>query len=140
MGTISEPFLHYAFSKGLTDWIERHNRYSTREARLELDQFSGLKLRNFLSRDRAVRRSALRSLSRRLPMRPLFRLLYQYVLKRGFLDGRAGWTFSRMMAMYEGWIVMKREEMRRDRRGEPSAEPRSVGDVDSPAEQQAAAY
>lgn len=140
METIREPFLHYAFSKGLTDWIERHNRYSTREARLELEQFSGLKLRNFLSRDRAVRRSALRSLSRRLPMRPFFRFLYQYVLKRGFLDGRAGWTFSRMMAMYEGWIVMKREEMRRDRRGEPSAEPRALNEADRAADRQAAVY
>lgn len=122
MGTIREPFLHYAFSKGLADWIERHNRYSTREAQLELDQYSGLKWKNFFSSDRAVRRSALRSLSRRLPFRPLFRFLYQYILKRGFLDGRAGWTFSRMMAMYEGWIVMKRNELRRKRRGQPSTE------------------
>jgi glycosyltransferase involved in cell wall biosynthesis len=32
LGTIREPFLHFAFSKGLEDWIKRHNRYSTREA------------------------------------------------------------------------------------------------------------
>lgn len=124
MGTIRQPFLHYAFSKGLTDWIDRHNRYSTREAELELQQFSGLKWKNFFSRDKAIRRRTLRSFSRRLPFRPLFRFLYQYILKRGFLDGRAGFTFSRMMAMYEGWIVMKRNEMRRARRGQPSAERR----------------
>ncbi|MEZ6131844.1 MAG: glycosyltransferase family 2 protein [Planctomycetaceae bacterium] len=125
MLTIQEPFLHYAFSKGLTDWIARHNRYSTREAELELQVFAGLKWKKLFSRDRAVRRHALRSLSRRLPFRPTCRFLYQYVLKRGFLDGRAGWTFSRMMAMYEGWIVMKRDEMRRSRRGLPAAEPAS---------------
>ncbi|MEQ9411982.1 MAG: glycosyltransferase family 2 protein [Fuerstiella sp.] len=128
MGVIREPFLHFAFSKGLTDWIDRHNRYSTREAELELRQYSGLKWKNLFSFDRAVRRSALRSLSRRLPFRPAFRFFYQYVVQRGCLDGRAGWTFSRMMAMYEGWIVMKRQEMRRSRKGQPSVEeqPRSV--------------
>ena len=126
MGTIREPFLHYAFSKGLTDWIDRHNRYSTREAQLELQKFGGLKWKKFFSRDKAVRRAALRSLSRRLPFRPAFRFFYQYVLKRGFLGGRAGWTFSRMMAMYEGWIVMKRNEMRRSKKGRPSVEKNSV--------------
>lgn len=124
MGTIRQPFLHYAFSKGLTDWIERHNRYSTQEAALELQQFSGLKWKNLFRTDKAVRRSTLRSLSRRLPFRPLLRFLYQYVLQLGFLDGRAGWTYCRMMAMYEGWIVMKRREMRRSRKGQPSAETR----------------
>jgi glycosyltransferase involved in cell wall biosynthesis len=122
VATIREPFLHYAFSKGLTDWIERHNRYSSLEAELELEAVSGIKLRTFFSSDRAIRRRILRAFSRRLPFRPAFRFIYQYLLKRGFLDGRAGWTFSRMMAMYEGWIVMKRKELRRARRGLPSAE------------------
>lgn len=129
MGLIREPFLHYAFSKGLTDWIERHNRYSTREAQLELNEFSGLKWKNFFSPDRALRRRTLRSFSRRLPLRPMFRFVYQFFLKRGFLDGRAGWTYCRMMAMYEGWIVMKRNEMRRSRKGQPSAEANSSGEA-----------
>ena len=125
MQTIHEPFLHYAFSKGLTDWIDRHNRYSTREAALELKTLSGLKWKKFFSRDKAIRRQMLRSLSRRIPFRPTFRFAYQYFLKLGFLDGRAGWTFCRMMAMYEGWIVFKRNEMRRSRRGMSSVEPTS---------------
>ena len=36
VGTLKNPYLHYGFSKGLADWIERHNRYSTDEARFEL--------------------------------------------------------------------------------------------------------
>lgn len=133
MGTIREPFLHYAFSKGLTDWIARHNRYSSREAELELKAYSGLKWKQFLSRDKAERRHALRSLSRRLPFRPTLRFAYQYFLKLGFLDGRAGWTFCRMMAMYEGWIVMKRKEMRRSRKGMQSVEPISASMSASPS-------
>ena len=114
MGTLREPFLHFSFSKGLEDWIARHNRYSTREAILELESIQALRLSSLFSRDRAIRRSALRALSRRLPFRPFLRFCYQYVLKRGFLDGQAGWTFSRLMAMYEGWIVLKRKELEKN--------------------------
>ena len=113
MGTISEPFLHFAFSRGLEDWIARHNRYSTREALLEYESLQQLKWGDLICSDRAVRRTALRALSRRLPFRPLLRFLYQYILKRGFLDGSAGYTFCRLMAMYEGWIVLKRKELMR---------------------------
>lgn len=113
MGTISEPFLHFAFSRGLEDWIARHNRYSTREALLEYESLQQLKWGDLVSSDHAFRRTALRALSRRLPVRPLLRFLYQYILKRGFLDGSAGYTFCRLMAMYEGWIVLKRKELMR---------------------------
>jgi glycosyltransferase involved in cell wall biosynthesis len=113
MGTITEPFLHFSFSKGLEDWIARHNRYTTREALLEHQSLQQVKWGELLSSDRAIRRTALRTLSRRLPLRPLLRFLYQYVLKRGFLDGSAGFTFCRLMATYEGWIVLKRKELER---------------------------
>jgi hypothetical protein len=113
MGTIGEPFLHFAFSRGLEDWIARHNRYSTREAMLEHQTLQNVKWIHLLSADRALRRASLRALSRRLPFRSVLRFLYQYILKRGFLDGSAGYTFSRLMAMYEGWIVLKRKELRR---------------------------
>jgi hypothetical protein len=111
MSTIQEPFLHYAFSKGWADWIQRHNRYSSREAELEAVTRHKIKLRGFFSMDRAIRRSNLRQLSRRLPFRAIVRFLYQYVFKLGFLDGQAGLTFCIMMATYEGWIVLKRYEI-----------------------------
>ena len=113
LGTIREPFLHFAFSKGMEDWINRHNRYSTREAILERDSLRNVSWSGFFSRDRDIRRTTLRALSRRLPCRPYLRFIYQYILKFGFLDGRAGWTFSCLMATYEGWIVLKRREMER---------------------------
>jgi len=33
IGTLKSSLLHFNFSKGLCDWIEKHNRYSTAEAR-----------------------------------------------------------------------------------------------------------
>jgi glycosyltransferase involved in cell wall biosynthesis len=114
LGTIREPFLHYAFSKGIGDWIERHNRYSSREAELEYRTMQSLVWQDLWSVDRARRRASLRALSRRLPLRPFLRFCYQYFIKLGFLDGSGGWTFSRLMATYEGWIVLKRQELERN--------------------------
>jgi glycosyltransferase involved in cell wall biosynthesis len=111
METIRQPFLHYAFSKGLDDWIARHNRYSRREAILESESLSKFSLLELFSPDRAARRLALRKLSRKLPFRGFLRFVYQYILKRGFLDGAAGLHFCRLMATYESWIVLKRKEI-----------------------------
>ncbi len=111
LGTIREPFLHFAFSRGIEDWIFRHNRYSTREAIFEFESFQRINWSELFSADKARRRSALRTLSRRLPLRPQTRFCYQYFLKLGVLDGRVGLVFCRLMAMYEGWIVLKRREM-----------------------------
>lgn len=114
LATINTPFVHFAFSKGMEDWINRHNRYSTREALLERNEFQAISWSMLLSRDTAIRRRTARAISRRLPCRSFLRFCFQYILKRGFLDGGAGWTFCRLMAMYEGWIVLKRRELERN--------------------------
>lgn len=109
MGVVRSPLDHHPFSRGLDDWFDRHNRYSTNEALLEQQRLSEFQWRQLLSVRRDVRRAALRSLSRRLPCRAGLRFLYQYMLKLGFLDGYAGLQFCRMMALYEQSIVLKRE-------------------------------
>lgn len=114
IGTLHEPFLHYPFSKGMEDWHARHERYSTREAKLEFESLAPFKLSELFAADKAIRRRALRSLSRRLPGRAWLRFLYQYILKRGFLDGAAGLKFCRMMSKYEGMIVQKRKQLERE--------------------------
>ena len=57
-------------------------------------------------------RRRLKQLSRHLPFRPLQRFLYSYILQRGFLDGRAGYTFCRLLAIYEYLSVAKYHEIR----------------------------
>lgn len=111
MGMVPEPLIHYPFSKGLGDWFERHNRYSTREAELESKEFPSFRFRDTVSANGARRRRALRNLGRRLPCRPLIRFAYQYIWRWGFLDGAAGLTFSTLMAIYEAMIVAKRREL-----------------------------
>jgi len=108
IGTLREPLLHYAFSKGLTDWFERHNRYSTDEAKHALKmQNESTDWSGLISSDAQRRRRALKDLSYRLPLRPLLRFLYMYIGKRGFLDGRAGFDYCVMLAVYEYMTMLK---------------------------------
>lgn len=111
MGVIRSPFLHYAFSKGIADWISRHNRYSTREAGLEFSETAPSTHFRDIFGHPGMRRQFLRKVSRRLPCRAVLRFFYQYVCKLGFLDGRPGFTFCVLMATYEYWIVLKRNEL-----------------------------
>jgi len=116
VGTLKNPYSHYGFSKGLADWIERHNRYSTDEARFEVQArgTGNVRFRDLFSPgDRTRRRRALKALAARLPFRPLLRFVYMYVLRLGFLDGRPGFIYCRLLAMYEYWIVLKVRELKK---------------------------
>jgi glycosyltransferase involved in cell wall biosynthesis len=122
MGRLNNPLTHYAFSKGFEDWFDRHNRYSTDEARSELRAVGGgaLDWGGLLpGRDPVCRRRALKQLASRLPFRPHARFIYMYLLRGGFLDGSAGLTYCRLLAVYEFMIAMKRREYRRRLRREP---------------------
>lgn len=114
---IHEPFLHYPFSKGLSDWWHRHNRYSTREAEREWHESQPVRVVELLGRDPAIRRRALRDLARKLPCRGWLRFFYHFVWQWGFLDGRPGREFSRLMATYEQMIVQKKWEIAMRRQG-----------------------
>ena len=115
VGYLKEHFIHYNFSKGLREWIERHNRYSTYEANETVKALkeNPVKLANLFSSDRNTRRLELKNISFRMPCRPLLKFLYMYILGRGFLDGRPGWTYCRLQAMYEYMIVLKVRELNR---------------------------
>ncbi len=105
---------HYSFSKGLSDWVDKHNRYASAEAREAvrlLASGGGLDWTGLVAREPTRRRRALKALSIRLPFRPLLRFLYMYLLRRGFLDGHAGLTYCRLLAIYEYLIVLKTREL-----------------------------
>lgn len=114
LGYIREPYDHFPFSKGIEDWVARHNAYSTREAELILRlQREPLRMVECFSADPIVRRRALKRLAARLPARPLLRFLYIYVWRGGFLDGRAGWTYAWLRVAHEIHISAKLAVARR---------------------------
>lgn len=112
---LNESYPHYTCSKGLSRWIEKHNRYSTDEAKETLDQ---LETGNvcwqdlFFGKSEVERRRALKDLSLRLPARPLLRFLYMYFLLGGCLDGSAGLAWCTLQAFYEYLILLKVWEMK----------------------------
>jgi len=106
---------HFPFSKGIGHWIDRHNGYSRFEAQQIVSNrkagkgFSWLKA--FSAKDFHERRYHQKELFYRLPFRPLVKFLLLYVGKRGFLDGRAGFTYAMLQSIYEYFIVLKVREM-----------------------------
>lgn len=110
---LKHDMLHYAYPDIFT-WVEKHNRYSNWEAQVEVGLPSPGGGPPDIGRLLANRR-ALRQWSRHLPFRPSLRFLYSYVLKRGFLDGREGYMFCRLLATYEMLNVFKAHELRQRR-------------------------
>ena len=102
---------HYAFPT-VEVFIEKHNRYSNWEARVSAErQLSGSAAQ--IHGSAAGRRRKLKQLSQRLPFRPLLRFLYIYIWQKGFLDGREGYYFARLHAIYEFLSVAKTYELTR---------------------------
>jgi glycosyltransferase involved in cell wall biosynthesis len=109
---------HFPFNKGIAYWFERHNRYSSMEAVAKIARHSQpLTTREFFSVDPIIRRRALKHCLYRVPMRPIIVFLYLYFIRLGVLDGRAGFYFCRMRAIYEFFIDLKVTEANRRRRG-----------------------
>ena len=109
VGTLDVPYLHFPFSKGLEDWYAKHNRYSTQEALLARETEGDLRFAwdALFASDSYQRRQALRRLSQRLPLRPLARFLYMYILRGGVLEGRSGLEYCLLLACYEFMISSK---------------------------------
>jgi glycosyltransferase involved in cell wall biosynthesis len=103
IGFLREPYLHYAFSKGIQQWFEKHAKYAAAEARQSRSEVSDVlsDFRNCLKFDKTERRRALKRITANIPARSTLRFLELLILKRGLLDGRAGVTYAKMMSTYE---------------------------------------
>ena len=125
IGTLKSSLLHFNFSKGLPDWIERHNRYSTAEAHQNVygNADDDVPIFNLLSIATDRRRRAAKKIFRRLPCRATIRFIYMYLFRGGILDGKLGLTYCRLLAWYEWLIVLKEREIRARVREQISDEP-----------------
>lgn len=121
VGFLQNHFEHYSFNKGFYAWFEKHNKYSDYEAEETLKSLRNgdFKPSEVFSRDPAIRRGALKRLSFRIPGRPFAKFAYMYLLRAGFLDGRAGLTYCALQAIYEYMICCKVKELRRREKGMP---------------------
>ncbi len=114
VGDLHTAFAHYPFSKGLARWFEKHNLYSTLEAKIVAEQSflaDACWKTALFAPDFHQRRRAQKALFYRMPCRPLLRWAYMMFYRGGVLDGRAGWTYATLQAFYEYSIVLKTREL-----------------------------
>lgn len=108
---LSHGWRHEAFSKGVHQWVARHNQYSTDEVELILSLRSqSIRWDHLFGSDPIARRRALKVLAARLPGRPLWRFLYTYFVRLGLLDGRAGLDYCLLRIAHDLHIGVKLRE------------------------------
>lgn len=98
--------IHYDF-KDLTSWIDKHNKYATREVADRQFVLSPQNKLNHLDGQPEKARKLRDSLYYKLP--PFFRAKlyywYRYYIKLGFLDGRPGKIWAFMQAYWYRYLI-----------------------------------
>ena len=123
IGELRQPFDHFPFSKGIGFWLERHVRYAAVEASM-LAQGSrepGSWKTALFGADFHQRRQHQKRLFYKMPFRPVVKFVYLLVWRRAFLDGRAGFSYAALMAIYEYFIVLHTRELKRAGARRPSS-------------------
>ena len=121
---LAQPFDHYPFSKGLDHWLDKHNTYSRMEAQLIVSRsVPQPSWRTALfGADFNERRVHQKAIFYRLPARPLIKLAYMLVWRRGVLDGVAGIRYALLQTIYEYLIVLKVKEAEQGQRASAASE------------------
>lgn len=116
VGRLDSPYDHFANSKGISDWLQRHDRYSSWDAE-RIVTFLEIGGSETLGTER---KKELRRWAARLwPLRPWARFFQMYILRLGFLEGFSAFVFCLLYFFYEWMTVVKIIEHRRQRKGLP---------------------
>lgn len=114
LGKLRASYRHHIDADDIDGWLEKHRRYARAEAREHFAATTRLRGSHLFSSDPLDRRRALKRLSYALPARPALRFIYQYFLRRGFLDGAPGFRYCRLLARYEGLTTAELRRLRRN--------------------------
>lgn len=112
-GYLKNDMLHEDF-KNLYHWLERHNRYSSWDAQVYQNLRSNGDQSSIGAKafgDPLQRKRFIKKLWTRLPFRPTIKFLWMYFVRLGFMDGRAGYYYSRLHSHYEFNIKVKMYEL-----------------------------
>lgn len=96
---IKKPLLHYAYEDE-AGWNARHERYAHWQVEVER--------RKILPSENNILRRTLKVIFKTFPCRPVLAFVHCYLLKNGFLDGRAGLDFARSRYRYYRMIEQNR--------------------------------
>jgi glycosyltransferase involved in cell wall biosynthesis len=116
VGYLKHDMLHIDF-RDIYHWLERHNRYSNWEARVYYNLLTGQdgngSIDAKLFGSPVERKRFLKKIWVRLPFKPLLRFILFYLIRLGFLDGRAGYVYARLLSQYEYQIGVKLYELQK---------------------------
>jgi glycosyltransferase involved in cell wall biosynthesis len=115
IGKLKTPLIHDDF-KDLGAFIDRHNKYSTWEARvrtqfLETGRYGSDSIQPKFFGNTQERRRFLKKIIPGLPFEPLFWFVYRYIFRLAFLEGRRGWTLCLLKAQHVAQIRAKLFEL-----------------------------
>lgn len=131
-GRLKNDFIHEDL-RGVGDWIDKHNRYATLEAR-ELfrqrsEQSGEIDARLFGTQAQRKRWLRHRVFNRMPPLvRPFFFWAYRYVLCGGFLDGREAFIYHFLHAL---WFPLLIDVKYLERKWQRERDPRAGGQADA---------
>lgn len=115
VGYLKNDMLHIDF-RDIYHWLERHNRYSNWEARVYYNILTGNDESGTIGAnlfgDAVQRKRFLKKIWVKLPFKPLLRFILFYFIRFGFLDGKAGYIYGRLLSQYEYQIGVKLYELR----------------------------
>jgi glycosyltransferase involved in cell wall biosynthesis len=115
VGYLKEDMLHIDF-RDMFQWIARHNRYSNWEAQVYLNTLNGEgeggTIGGSILGNAVQRKRFLKKIWVHLPFKPLLRFILVYLLRFGFLDGKAGYIYARLISQYEYQIGVKLFELK----------------------------
>jgi hypothetical protein len=111
---LKHDMIHEDF-RDIYHWLERHNRYSNWEARVYYNLLMGNSDRGTIGAnlfgDAVQRKRFLKKIWVKLPFRPTLRFILFYFIRLGFLDGKAGYFYGRLLSQYEFHIGAKLYEL-----------------------------
>lgn len=111
LSRVPKPYIHHPNAKGLSDWLEKHDRYARWDAQRTLDVRDG-------GRSEDHRRKILRRIRYSLgPLRKYFAIVYLAILRGGILEGPEGRSYLKRMFVYELLIDEHHREIVHLRRG-----------------------
>ncbi|MGF1491415.1 MAG: glycosyltransferase family 2 protein [Microcoleaceae cyanobacterium] len=114
VGYLQQDMLHEDF-RDMFHWIARHNRYSNWEAKVYYNLLTGQDesetIGASLFGDAVKRKRFLKKVWVRLPFKPMLRFILFYFIQLGFLDGKAGYIYGRLLSQYEYQIGVKLYEL-----------------------------
>ena len=114
LGRMQSAYFHNLSSQTEAEIRAKHARYARAEAASFITTRRPAKVlwASLRSGDPLVRRRALKEASYYLPARGALRMIYQYLVRGGFLDGAPGLAYCRLLSDYERAISAEIRRLR----------------------------